>query len=133
MGDGAAGARGGMVTADEARRLLRRGNNKYGAKAVVIDGIRFDSLAEGRRYNELKLEVAAGEITALECHPRFPLVVNGVKVGTYVADFAYVVLVDGGPRVVEDVKSRPTRTQSYRLKRKLMLALYGIAVREVTS
>jgi hypothetical protein len=33
--------------------------------------------------------------------------------------------------VVVDVKSKPTRTAVYRLKRKLMIALHGIEIEEV--
>ena len=57
-------------------------------------------------------------------------VVNGEKVGTYVSDFSYRECSDGR-RVVEDVKSAPTRTSLFRMKRKLMKALYGIEIVEV--
>lgn len=36
--------------------------NKYGAKKTVVDGVTFDSKAEARRYQQLKLMQQAGEI-----------------------------------------------------------------------
>ncbi len=49
------------------------GRSKFGNRHVKIDGIRFDSMKEGRRYNELKLLERGGEIQNLELQPRFVL------------------------------------------------------------
>lgn len=99
---------------------------KYGNRKTVVDGITFDSAKEAKRYGELKVLQRAGEITSLELQPRFPIVINGVKVCTYVADFGYVDQI--GSPVVEDVKGMKTR--EYILKRKLMKAVYGIEILE---
>ncbi len=109
-------------------------SNKYGAKKTEIDGIVFDSKAEARRYSELKLMQYSGMIHSLECHPSWPLIVNGVKIGKYTADFRYKyysdIDIDGDGRdVVEDVKGM--RTRDYILRKKLMLAIHGIEVKEV--
>lgn len=107
----------------------RRG--KYNARKVEIDGHIFASWAEARRYSELKLLESAGEIRDLELQHKFPLVVNDVKIGIYICDFIYHD-VKSGQAVVEDVKSVATRKiPVYRLKKKLMLALYGIEIQEV--
>lgn len=100
--------------------------NKYGNTPTTVDGVRFASLREARRYGELKVMERCGLISGLELQPPFDLAVNGVHVCRYVADFAYV---EKGERVVEDAKGMPT--PEYRLKRKLLLAVHGIAVREV--
>ena len=42
--------------------FAKRSKHKYNARAVVIDGIRFDSAKEGRYYGELKLRQRAGEV-----------------------------------------------------------------------
>lgn len=94
----------------------------------------FDSKAEARRYQQLKLLVKAGEIERLEVHRVWPLWAfraTGEKalIGRYVCDFAYEY--PDGEVVVEDVKSRPTRTALYRLKRKLFEANYGVDITEV--
>ena len=105
-------------------------SHKYHAIPTVLDGVRFASQAEARRYRELTLLQAAGEIDRLECQPRFPLVVNGVKVGEYRGDFRYTETATG--RVVtEDVKG--VRTQVYTLKKRLVEALYGVKIAEVEA
>lgn len=104
---------------------------KYRNTPTVIDGIRFDSQAEGRRYSQLKLLEKAGEIKNIELQPKFPMEVNGKKVGRYTADFAYHDRATG-KQVVEDVKSPSTaKGEAYRLRKKLVEALYGITITEV--
>lgn len=103
--------------------------SKYRAKPTTIDGIRFASRKEAKRYGVLKMLVQAGAIADLQLQPRFPLRVNGVLVTTYVADFRYQERVaDKLVSVVEDVKGFLTR--EYRIKKKLMRALHGIVIRE---
>jgi hypothetical protein len=104
------------------------GRNKYGATAVVVDGLRFDSKREAARWGELKLLQRAGLIAELERQIRYPMLVNDQLICTYVADFRYR---DRGRIVVEDVKSAITRREpTYRLKVKLLKALHGIEVFE---
>jgi hypothetical protein len=93
-----------------------------------IDGFNFDSLSEARRYGELKLEEIAGHITDLDVHTRFCLDVNGVHICDYEADFTYS---RRRQFIVEDVKSSPSVTRLYRVKKKLMLAVLGIKIQEV--
>lgn len=103
--------------------------HKYRAKPTEVDGVRFASKAEARRYCELKLLVQAGEIRNLELQPAFPIVIEGVRVTTYIADFAYF---GGGKRVIEDVKG--FKTDVYALKKKLVEAMYpGVKIIEITS
>ena len=104
--------------------------SKYRAQPTEVDGIRFASKAEARRYGFLKIRRMAGEIADLECQPRFPLRVNDQLICTYVADFRYRDLKTGKV-VVEDVKSDPTRTPLYRIKAKLLKTLHGIDIVEV--
>lgn len=113
--------------------------SKYHARRTEIDGITFDSAAEARRYGELKLMQAAGEIAGLELQPSFRIDVNGQHICTYKADFRYldgaVLMTDGAngytKTVYEDVKGM--RTPVYRLKKKLVEALYGIEIIEVAQ
>jgi hypothetical protein len=100
------------------------------------DGILFASKRERKRYGELKLLERAGEITRLECQPAFAIVVSGEFggpggiIGRYDADFRYVDR-PSGEVIVEDVKSPATRKIGvYRLKKKLVEALYPIKIRE---
>jgi hypothetical protein len=99
--------------------------HKYRAVPTTLDGRRFASKKEARRYAELLLLQKAGLVRNLECQVSFPLKVNGVLVGTYVADFEYV---ENARQVVEDVKGM--KTPVYNLKRKLMKAVYDIDIVE---
>ena len=100
-----------------------RGIGKYGVASKerrTLDGIVFDSRFEMLRWIELQLLERAGEITHLRRQPAFPIVVNGVKVCTYEADFAYC---EDGSEVIEDVKG--VATPVFRIKAKLMRAVWG--------
>ena len=106
---------------------------KYRNQPTVVDGRRFSSKKEARRYSELRLMLRAGYIHDLELQPPFKIEINGIKVCRYVSDFSYWESVNGGKagpfrRVVEDTKGY--KTPEYRLKKKLMLAVLGIDVRE---
>ena len=101
--------------------------SKYRAIPTLVDGIRFASRRESLRYMELKLLACAGEISGLELQPVFPLLVDGVKVGRYLADFRYYR--KDGELVIED--SKGFKTPVYRLKKRIVEAQYGIQVQEV--
>ena len=106
---------------------------KYNARKTEIDGHIFASGAEARRYQELKILERAGEIDGLELQPEYPLVVNNQRVAVYIGDFLYVD-AQSKQRVLEDVKSTITRKLPvYRLKKKLLFALYGIEIVEVAA
>lgn len=103
--------------------------SKYRAQPVEIDGIRFASKAEGRRYEQLKLLREAGEIKDLQLQPAFPVQVNERDICSYKADFLYYDKRTNR-LIIEDVKG--VRTPVYKLKKKLVEALYGIEITEVT-
>lgn len=98
---------------------------KYGAKKVQIDGIWFDSKREGARYTELKAMQRAGLINALQCHPAFPVGINGKFICTTVLDFRYFDF-KRNDLIYEDVKGKDNPLSQ--LKRKLVEAEYGIKV-----
>lgn len=98
---------------------------KYKNKKVKIDGITFDSLKEGRRYNQLKMLQRGGVISDLKLQVRFDFELNGVKMGFYKADFTYT---EKGEYIVEDVKG--FKTPMYNQKKKMMLGFHGIKIKE---
>lgn len=106
--------------------------NKYHAKKIEVDGILFDSRREANRYAELKLLERAGKIANLRRQEEFELIPKCGKErpARYHADFSYTDTATG-EKVVEDVKSRATKTKDYILRRKLMNWRYGIQIREV--
>lgn len=101
---------------------------KYRAQRVTIDGISFASKKEAARYCQLCLLQKLKLISNLTLQPKFPFIINGTKVCSYIADFKYID--NNGVEVVEDVKGY--RTPVYKLKKKLLLALYkGINFKEI--
>jgi hypothetical protein len=122
--------RQGAAHPDVAAILKAPTPRKYHNVPTVIGEYRFDSKKEAQRYIDLMADLVEGKIRDLEVHPRFPLVVRGEDCGAYVGDFSYVTRA--GKVVVEDVKSAATRKlPTYRLKRRLVWALYGLTIREV--
>ena len=109
--------------------------NKYHNRKTTVDGVVYDSAKEARRGAELRLMEKAGLISNLQAQVKFTLIPAQRQRGkvveraaTYIADFVYT---ENGKTVVEDVKSPATRTDVYRLKKKLMLYKFGIAIKEV--
>ncbi len=111
--------------------------NKYHARKWELDGKTFDSHKEARRYQELRFLLRAGVIKNLQMQTPFELIPaqkdeSGKlleRAVTYKADFTY--RDEYGNFIVEDVKSEATRTREYIIKRKLMLKVYGIRIKEV--
>lgn len=109
---------------------------------VTADGHLFDSKREAERWRELRWLVASGAICDLEHHRTFEIHVNGVWICDVEVDFSYREKANG-PLIVEDVKprfkteaheKRYKRTDAYRrfaMKKRLLLAVFGIEVQEV--
>lgn len=95
--------------------------HKYNARPTIVDGIKFASAKEARRYGELKLLQMAGKISQLQLQPRYKLVIEE----TYIADFRYL---ENGETVIEDVKGCLTR--EYKRKRKAMKKQHGVTILE---
>lgn len=94
-----------------------------------VDGLKFASKREAKRYGELKLLERLGQIQGLcadKSQLRYPLKVNGTEICKYEADFRYR---EKEQTILEDAKG--FKTPVYRLKRKLMRAIYGIEIQEV--
>jgi len=101
--------------------------NKYRAVAVEIDGIRFDSQREGRRYEELKLLEMSGHIENLITHPKFMLFPATMVRGKRIREIGYTADVqydEDGVMVVEDVKGFVTR--DFKLRANLFQRQYPL-------
>ena len=107
--------------------------SKYHSKKVTIDGITYDSKKEARRHSELLLLERAGAIQNLQCQVKFELI-PPQRIGrrvveracSYIADYVYE---QDGQQIVEDTKG--FKTPEYRIKKKLMLYVHGIQIKEV--
>lgn len=106
--------------------------NKFSAKKIEVDGILFDSRKEAKRYCELRMLERGGAIRDLKCQEEFILIpkCGRERPAKYHADFSYIDC-ETGKKVVEDVKSRATKTKDYILRRKLMNWVHGIEIMEV--
>lgn len=91
--------------------------HKYGAVRVELDGIKFDSKAEGRYYLQLKQRVAQGEVLVFLRQVPFHLP-GGVR---YVCDFQEFH-ADGSVHFI-DVKGMQTPT--FKAKKKMVESLYS--------
>ena len=79
----------------------------------------------------LKELEAIGAILNLERQIRYPLLVNGIKIGTYIADFRYTVPETGEVAVIDVKSPRTAKLPLYRRSKKHMLAQFGIDIQEV--
>lgn len=123
--------------------------SKYHSRKITADGVTYDSVKEYRRFKELSLLERAGAIQNLQRQVKYVLIpaqrefcneiyTKGRKKGcfkpgkllekecSYIADFVYT---QNGEIVVEDTKG--FRTKDYIIKRKLMLWVHGIQIKEV--
>ena len=118
---------------------------KYHNQPDSRGNLRFDSKKEARRYDELMLMLKAGQIRNLRLQQQYTLqesyiTETGERVRAihYVADFAYerptapdkygtVIWLP----VVEDVKSRATKTAQYEMKKKLLRERFNLTITEV--
>ena len=118
---------------DAMKRTRKR--SKYNNTRVRLDGITFDSIAEAARYVVLVSRRDKGDIACLHVHPKYFFKCGG----TYRPDFSYCPAHYSSLReryynshVVEDVKSKPTRTAIYRRNKSMMKDEFGIEVQEIT-
>ena len=135
---------------------MRYRKNKLGNKKIETPFGTFDSKAELERFYDLHFLLQRGSISNLERQVVFHLIppareilgeyTKGPRKGQtkygktiergvdYVADFVYID-TRTGEKVVEDVKGfRDTSSAAYKvfiIKRKLMLWIHGIHVKEV--
>lgn len=108
---------------------------KYGNRKVILGGKRYDSKKEAGRALALSLMASAGSISDLREQVRYTLIpaqyINGKCVErsvVYVADFVYTDNATG-QTVVEDTKG--VKTKDYIIKRKLMLWVHNIKIKEI--
>lgn len=102
--------------------------HKYGAAKTEVNRIVFDSKKEANRYKELLLLLKAGQIGMLQLQVPYELNEGGTHSMKYIADFVYVDALTG-QTIVEDAKGY--RTKEYLKKKRLMLKVYNIKIKEV--
>ena len=116
---------------------------KYKNQKIEVNGMTFDSRKEYYRWCELCQLERVGKITNLQRQVKYVLIPTQYEPSTvnkngtekrgkmierecsYIADFVYT---EKGKTVVEDTKG--FKTADYKIKRKLMLAVHGIRIKE---
>ena len=135
-------------------KIAAQASNKYHNRKIEINGIRFDSRKEAKRYVQLMHAMRVGAIRDLRLQVDFTIQEaytdcqgKRIRAIRYRADFAYNLtgllpfgisaedrdvwsryIMAGTETVIEDVKG--VKTQAYKLKEKLM-AQKGISIREL--
>ncbi len=109
--------------------------SKYNAVPIVVDGIRFASKGEAKRYKELALLEKARKISNLTLQPEFELLDaftdnqgrrhRAIK---YRADFQYI---EDKKWIVEDYKG--VQTPAFKLKMKMFLKNYPEFIFRITN
>lgn len=131
------------------RRIFKREKGqKYKNKKIEIDGIKFDSTKEGKRYLVLKQALYDGKIQDLKLQVKYELIpsikeeyVEHLKTKdrvktrtlqlpiTYTCDFQYM---KDGELIIEDIKASPKLLpKEFVLKEKLMFWKYRIRIKKV--
>lgn len=121
------------LVAEEGKR-----RHKYGAIPVRDPEYGyFPSTGEHQRWHALLQIQRAGMVRNLRRQVPYDCIVGDVKVCRFVVDYQYEEFVpcpaEGAARwelVIEDYKSPSTMTAVYRIKKKLVLACFGMTVRE---
>jgi hypothetical protein len=126
-----------MSLVDMVATPKQRARRKYNNEPTEVGGKRFDSRAEARRWCDLRVLERAGAIADLQTQVRYVLVPaqvspSGLKERevAYLADFVYRDTATA-ETIVEDVKG--ASPEVWRIKRKLMLFVHGIEVREIKA
>ena len=110
--------------------MWRKSANKYHNVRTSYNGKMFASKKEATHAGLLDAMQRAKEpsqrVKSVIYQYRIPIVVNGIKIAHYVADF-YVSFADGHKEIHE---TKGFRTREYILKKKLVEAIYGEKILE---
>lgn len=108
------------MTLDEYKQLKTKKKNKYNAKKVVIDGIKFDSNKEGEYYKDLKMAKKSGELIAFYMQVLFRL--PGKT--TYWLDFLECWKGDQ----IKHTDIKVIETTVFKIKKRQVEEIYGIEI-----
>lgn len=115
-------------------QLLKKKPLKYRNKPQTIDGIRFDSKHEARRWQELLILQSTGRITGLERQVKYELAPKIKLLGDARTRPAIRMIIDfryweGDQMILEDAKGDVDPV--WRIKQHLLKTVHGLDVRKV--
>ncbi len=129
-----------MALIDPEQLNLFKKKSKFGNKITKRGEITFHSKKEADRWDHLNNLLLIEHISNLRRQVKYRLEVNHIHICDYVADFVYV---KDKSIIVEDIKGIgkkrvgqrrfSTRTADYRIKKKLMKAIFNIDIVEPTA
>lgn len=109
-------------------KYKRKRKRKYNNVKIVVDGITYDSKAEYKCINDLKLKEREGYISNLQIKPKYILLESFKdNQGNTIRQIAYTpeaYYIQNGQEIVLEVKSEPTKTDAYTIRKKLFLKRY---------
>lgn len=106
--------------------------NKYGNRRVVINGIEYASVLEGKVAQRLELMKLAKEIIDYHPHYKVELIVNSKQVATHIVDF--LVIYKEKKEFWEVKGKNATKTPVWALKKKITEVNYpNIKYRVITE
>lgn len=111
-------------------RKFPKRKNKYNNLLTEYKGVKYHSRLEARYAALLDIREKAKEVENIKRQEKFPLEVNGEKIGTYIADFSFFDKAQKVNRVV-DIKG--VETDLFKIKKKLVKAIYGIDIEIIKS
>lgn len=94
--------------------------NKFGAKCVIHDGIKFQSIKEGNYYLILKLAKLSGKL--INFYMQVPFRLPGKT--TYWLDF--LEIWEGG--IIKHVDTKGFQTDTFKIKKRQVEEIYGIKI-----
>lgn len=116
-----------------AKRLgiVQAKRQKFNASRTTVGSERFDSGREAQYHGELLYRQKAGEIENIQRQPEYLITHDGIVVASFRPDFRFLVRATRRWEVHEVKGGKATRTEAYRLRRRLVEAQYGIEIQEV--
>lgn len=118
------------MSVSEFRTITKKGN-KYGNKKTIYKGEKYDSEREADYARDLDTWRSARSpsqrVVSVQRQYRYLCVVRNKKICTYVADF----VVEYADKHTEVVDVKGFKTEVYKIKKKLVEALYKIEIKEV--
>lgn len=110
-------------------------SNKFNARKITCSDGTFDSVKEYKFYLQLKAQMKSADpdfrVMSIERQVRYDIAVAGQKIGFYKLD--YLVTYANGNKRYFDVKGCRTGCayQLFKLKKKIVQAIYEIEIEEV--
>lgn len=112
-----------------------KSKSKYRNKSIEIDGIKFHSTKEGKYYSDLKTKKSLGEIKDFKMQVCYEIKINDIHIANYFLDFLVEYLDNTYDYIdvkgKDKVSNKWIKTDVFKLKKKLVEAIYGINIKMI--